>query len=329
VNITPSTRGRTERLTPDAEGLDRAATLLAGGELVAFPTETVYGLGADGRSGAAVASLYAAKGRPSFNPLIAHVTSLEAAQREGAFGADATRLASAFWPGPLTLVVPISPHGSVCDLARSGLSTVGLRVPDHPAAQALLARCGFPVVAPSANLSGRVSPTRADDVLGDLDGRIGAVVDGAPTQVGVESTIVACIDDVPRLLRPGGVPREAIEAVLGRTLARGVDDAERPLAPGALLSHYAPRARVRLGATALAPGEALLAFGPDLPSGAEPAAMSNLSPSGGLAEAAANLFTHLRMLDASGAATIAVAPIPDHGLGEAINDRLRRAAAER
>lgn len=328
--MTASTQRNTERLSTDDAGLARAAELLGAGRLVAFPTETVYGLGADGRNGTVVAALYEAKGRPAFNPLIAHVPAFDAARREGDFGPDAMRLAGAFWPGPLTLVVPCAKDGGVCDLARAGLDTVGLRVPSDPLARDLLTRCGFPVVAPSANLSGRISPTAATDVLADLDRVIDAVVMAGPTPVGVESTIVACLGDAPRLLRPGGVTREAIEGVLGHALIDDAAGPDRPLAPGALVSHYAPQAAVRLNAADIRPGEAFLAFGPDLPSGhAAVRAVRNLSASGDLAEAAANLFSDLRALDAAGAAVIAVAPIPNEGLGEAINDRLSRAAAER
>jgi L-threonylcarbamoyladenylate synthase len=222
-------------------------------------------------------------------------------------------------------VVPAAPGEEISDLARAGLDTVGLRVPDHPVAQALLAAAGRPVAAPSANRSGHVSPTTAAHVLADLDGRIDAVVDGGPTDVGVESTIVACLGGEPVLLRPGGVPREAIEAVIGRPLASATGAAT--IAPGMLASHYAPNAAMRLDVRAPEPGEALLAFGPAVPGGA--ATVLNLSPSGDLAEAAANLFGHLRRLDASGARRIAVMPIPPEGLGEAIRDRLARAAAPR
>ncbi len=320
----------TERLAPGPDGIARAAGLILEGGLVAFPTETVYGLGADGRDAAAVAALYEAKGRPRFNPLIAHVASVEAARREGRFDPSAERLAAAFWPGPLTLVVPLAEGGTVCDLGRAGLESVGLRIPSHPVARALLERCAVPVVAPSANLSGRVSPTTAAHVQGDLDGRIDAVVEGGACAVGLESTIVACLGGGPVLLRAGGVPREAIEAVLGVTLAEGDPGSDRPLAPGALLSHYAPRARVRLEAREIRPGEAALLFGGGAFAGAATAAAAlNLSPAGDLAEAAANLFGYLRRLDAGGAGTIAVSPIPNGGLGEAINDRLTRAAAGR
>lgn len=320
----------TERLAPDAAGIARAAEILRAGGLVAFATETVYGLGADATDPAAVTRIYAAKERPRFNPLIAHVDSAEAARREGAFDATALALAERFWPGPLTLVVPAAPGCTVSDLARAGLDSVALRVPAHPVAQELLARVGRPVAAPSANRSGRVSPTTAEHVLADLDGRIAAVLDGGPTEVGLESTIVACLGDGPRLLRPGGIPRAAIEAAIGRRLLGTPDGEGNPRAPGMLASHYAPRARVRLGVRRIEPGEAALLFGPGSPPGAAQAhAALNLSEGGDLAEAAARLFGHLRALDASGAETIAVVPIPDTGLGEAINDRLRRAAAER
>lgn len=321
---------RTERLGTDEAAIRRAAELLRAGRLVAFPTETVYGLGTDGRSDAAVAGIYAAKERPRFNPLIAHLPNAEAAAREGVFDAGARALAEAFWPGPLTLVLPVAPTGTVCDLARAGLGSVALRVPRHPVAQAILAASACPIVAPSANRSGRVSPTEAAHVLADLEGRIDAVVAGGATEVGVESTIVAMLDGAPRLLRPGGVAREEIERVLRASLAApGPASGEAPLAPGMLLSHYAPRARVRLGAREIRPGEAALLFGPDLPGTDRAAAALNLSEAGDLREAAANLFGHLRRLDGAGTGTIAVAPVPEHGLGEAINDRLSRAAADR
>jgi len=318
----------TERLTPD--DLPRAAALLRAGAVVAFPTETVYGLGADATDPEAVVRIYAAKERPRFNPLIAHLPDVAAALREGVFDADAWALAEAFWPGPLTLVVPRAPDGRVCDVARAGLDTVALRVPDHPLARALLAAAGRPIVAPSANRSGRVSPTAAAHVLADLDGRIAAVLDGGETRVGVESTIVACTGGetggAPRLLRPGGVPREALERVLGRPLAEAGHGIQ---APGMLASHYAPNARVRLDAAGIRPGEAALLFGGPLPGVEAASAVLDLSARGDLSEAAARLFSHLRRLDAAGAATIAVAPIPGEGLGEAIRDRLMRAAAER
>jgi L-threonylcarbamoyladenylate synthase len=315
----------TQRLVADAAGLSAAARLLAAGRLVAFPTETVYGLGGDATSGAAVASIYAAKGRPSFNPLISHVADVVAARREGQFNADAERLAEAFWPGPLTLVLPAATTCRVSDLARAGLDSVALRVPAHPLAHDLLAAVGLPIAAPSANRSGHVSPTNAAHVADDLSGRIDAVLDGGACPVGVESTIVGCLDDRPRLLRPGGVARAEIEAALGKKLAIAEAAPERaPLAPGMLSSHYAPRALVRLDATKLEWGEVGLDFGRIL--GGE---ALDLSPRRDIGEAAANLFTFLRRLDATGAPRIAVAPIPHEGLGEAIRDRLARAAAAR
>jgi L-threonylcarbamoyladenylate synthase len=321
---------QTERLAADATGLAQAAAVLLRGGLVAFPTETVYGLGADATDAEAVARIYAAKERPSFNPLIAHVDSFRTARSQGLFDETATRLAEAFWPGPLTLVVPVAPTCTISDLARAGLDSIGLRVPAHPLAHALLEQTGRPVAAPSANRSGRVSPTDADHVLGDLDGRIEAVLDGGASQVGVESTIVSCLGGTPRLLRPGGVAREAIEALIGAKLETASEAGSNPLAPGMLASHYAPRAQVRLNVTKLQPGEAVLLFGAEPLPGAETARVTlNLSKNGDLVEAAAHLFSYLRQLDASGAATIAVSPIPETGLGEAINDRLRRAAAER
>ena len=330
--MTAVTLGLTTEILPAGEAaVAQAARCLAAGGLVAFPTETVYGLGADATNPAAIARLYQAKGRPAFNPLIAHVDGLEAAHAIGQLGADAIALALAFWPGPLTLVVPRAPQCGVAELATAGLDTVALRVPAHPVARALLQAFGKPVVAPSANLSGHVSPTTASHVASDLHGRIDLVIDGGPVEVGVESTIVGCFAQ-PMLLRPGGVPRADIERVLGHKLAEPPAEAEsataQPLAPGMLASHYAPRTRVRLNAFSVEPGEALLAFGPSTVVGANAAtAVMNLSARGDLAEAAAHLFGHLRALDARAATAIAVMPIPAHGLGEAINDRLRRAAA--
>jgi L-threonylcarbamoyladenylate synthase len=313
--------------------VDAAAQCLAAGGVVAFPTETVYGLGADATNAAAVARIYRAKGRPSFNPLIAHVGSLAAAQAIGRFNADATRLAQAFWPGPLTLVLPKAPLCAVAELATAGLETVALRFPAHPVARAILQAFAKPVVAPSANLSGHVSPTTAAHVQSDLSGRIDLIIDGGPVTVGVESTIIGCFEQ-PLLLRPGGLPRGAIEAVLGRALAQPAADADadtsQPLAPGMLASHYAPRTKVRLNAISCEPGEALLAFGAALIPGQEAAAATlNLSPRGDVDEAAMHLFSYLRALDATLATAIAVMPVPEVGLGEAINDRLRRAAVER
>jgi L-threonylcarbamoyladenylate synthase len=317
----------TRMLQADPAAIAAAAACLRAGGLVAFPTETVYGLGADAANGEAVARLYAAKGRPAFNPLIAHVADLAAARRLAVFDAAAERLAAAFWPGPLTLVLPKRPDCPVSDLALAGLDSVALRVPAHAMARALIEAFGGPVVAPSANRSGHVSPTSATHVMSDLRGRIDMVLDGGSCAVGVESSIVSCLD-APSLLRPGGLPREEIERVLGRPLAVAAipADEDAPLAPGMLASHYAPKARLRLDADAPRNGEALLAFGP---APAAPAATLNLSPRGDLIEAAANLFSHLRALDATGAQAIAVMPIPRDGLGEAINDRLARAAAPR
>jgi L-threonylcarbamoyladenylate synthase len=320
-------------LPADAASAGEAARVLAGGGLVAFPTETVYGLGADATNGRAVARLYEAKGRPAFNPLIAHVVDRNAAQALAHFNADAERLAAALWPGPLTLVLPKAAACPVADLATAGLDTIAVRVPDHTVARGILTAFGKPVVAPSANRSGHVSPTEAEHVQADLSGRIDLIVDGGATPVGVESTIVACLVE-PILLRPGGVPRAAIERALGRKLADAAaeisGDDDTPLAPGMLASHYAPRTRLRLNVSRVEPGEALLAFGPAPAEGAERSKkMLNLSARGDRVEAAANLFSHLRALDAAGGTAIAVMPIPSDGLGEAINDRLARAAAGR
>lgn len=310
----------TRILTAQPQDIRQAAALLQAGQLVAFPTETVYGLGADARQGEAVAALYAAKGRPSFNPLIAHVHSIEAAKRHVIWTETANKLAEAFWPGPLTLVLPLRDGHDISHLVTAGLETLGVRIPAHPAARALLSALDGPVAAPSANPSGRISPTTAAHVVAGLDGRIAAIVDDGPCGVGVESTIVGLSGETPILLRPGGLAQEDIEAVLGHPLQ--LRDASDPLtAPGQLLSHYAPRAKVRLNVTTPDPAELYLGFGTmscDL----------NLSDSADLVEAAANLFGHLHQLDAMDK-PIAVAPIPEHGLGAAINDRLRRAAAPR
>jgi len=324
---------KTPILPADADAVAKAAHCLKEGGLVAFPTETVYGLGADASQAPAIARIYEAKGRPSFNPLIAHVADLAAARQIARFDDAATRLAEAFWPGPLTLVLPKTDNCPVAELATAGLDTVAIRVPAHGIARDILRAFGGAVVAPSANISGHVSPTTAAHVASDLTGRVDLILDGGPVEVGVESTIVACFD-VPMLLRPGGLPREAIEHVLGHALQRlpedAVNDDAQPLAPGMLASHYAPRTRLRLNVSRVAPGEALLAFGPGLAEGSERSKTAlNLSTRGDLVEAAANLFAHLRALDAAGGSAIAVMPIPSDGLGEAINDRLARAAAER
>ncbi len=302
--------------------LRAAAKLLSDGGLVAFPTETVYGLGADARNDCAVASIYDAKGRPTFNPLIVHLADIQHVQRYCELEGDAARLASAFWPGPMTLVLPLRQDAGISRLVTAGLSTLGVRVPQHPVAHDLLAAFDGPVAAPSANPSGRISPTTAAHVLSGLDGRIDGLVDGGRCDVGLESTIIG-FDGGATLLREGGIPVEAIEACLGAPLRRSTEATDNPVAPGQLLSHYAPKGTVRLNATDLSDGEVLLGFGPT------PRASLNLSPSGDLTEAAANLFGMLHELDRLGAERIAVAPIPDHGLGRAINDRLARAAAPR
>ncbi len=331
--LDPVETGLTTAILPSGRAaVATAARILADGGLVAFPTETVYGLGADATNAFAIARLYQAKGRPAFNPLISHVSDLAAARAVGRFDATALALAEAFWPGPLTLVLPKVAGCTVAELATAGLETIAIRIPSHPVARAILDAFGRPVVAPSANLSGHVSPTTAAHVKADLEGRIDLIVDGGPVAVGVESTIVGCFDQ-PMLLRPGGLPRENIERVLGRALVQPPADAEsdnaQPLAPGMLASHYAPRTRVRLNATSVEAGEALLAFGMPARGAEAAAAVMNLSPQGDLNEAAANLFGYLRALDARRATAIAVMPVPEEGLGEAINDRLRRAAVGR
>lgn len=314
---------------PDTAALDDAARLIGEGKLVAFPTETVYGLGADATNGRAVAALFATKGRPQFNPLIVHVPDLAAAERIGTFTPQARLLAEAFWPGPLTLVVQRRADSGLSDLVTAGLDTIGVRMPAHPIAQALLHAAGRPLAAPSANRSGRVSPTTAAHVAADFGDDVPLILDGGATALGLESTVVdASRFDGVRLLRPGAITRGALQAVLMGPLAEDpVADPAAPISPGQLASHYAPNAALRLDATEVRPGEALLAFGAGAPATDGP--MINLSESGDLAEAAAGLFAALRSLDSTGAATIAVMPIPEHGLGEAIRDRLRRAAAPR
>ncbi len=328
----------TVSLSDSARGVRAAAGLLAAGELVAFPTETVYGLGADARNPRAVAAVYAAKGRPAFNPLIVHVADRKAAEALATLPEAARRLAERFWPGPLTLVLPRRGDAGLADAATAGLATVAVRVPAHPLARRLLAGFGGPLVGPSANPSGRVSPTTRAHVLDGLDGRIAAVLDGGACPVGVESTIVGFEDGRPVLLRPGGLPAEAIAAALGAPLGPplgpplGARAGGAVTAPGQLASHYAPAVAVRLGAAAPAPDEIWIGFGPD---GFGPGGRAglNLSPAGDLGEAAAALFAQLRAADAlaaeRGARGIAVAPVPREGLGLAINDRLARAAAPR
>lgn len=311
---------QTESLSPDASGLARAAALLAEGGLVAFPTETVYGLGGDATNSLAVAGIYQAKGRPRFNPLIVHVADLAMAQRFAILDARAQTLAAAFWPGPLTLVLPLLPDTGLSPLVTAELDTVAIRIPAHPVAQALIRAFGGPLAAPSANPSGKVSPTRAEHVAQGLGGRIAAILDGGPCAVGVESTILG-LDGTATLLRPGGVALEEIEALIGPVARHKAGD--KLTAPGQLASHYAPSAALRLNASP-GPGAIHIGFGPG-------AATLNLSPDGNLAAAAANLFHMLREADrlAGPGGQITVAPIPDHGLGRAINDRLARAAAPR
>lgn len=309
-------------LSPDPQGLDRAAVLLRQGALVAFPTETVYGLGGDARNDRAVAGIFEAKGRPHFNPLIVHLPDLAAARAIAVFDACAESVARAFWPGPLTLVLPLRAAAGISPLVTTGLETVAIRVPAHPVAQGLMRRFGGPLAAPSANPSGRISPTRAAHVQEGLAGRIAAVVDGGACAVGVESTILGLVG-APQMLRPGGIAAEDLEAHLGVRLGRGGDTA-RPNAPGQLLSHYAPDAPVRLNVPAPQEGQFLIGFGPV--EGAD----LNLSPAGDLLEAAANLFHMLHEADRrAGGRVIGVSAVPQTGLGRAINDRLRRAAAPR
>jgi L-threonylcarbamoyladenylate synthase len=308
-----------------AETIRQAAEILRRSGLVAFPTETVYGLGADATSDEAVARIFEAKNRPTFNPLIVHVPGIAEAERLVRFTPLARKLATAFWPGPLSLVLERREGCPVSLLASAGLDTIAIRVPAHRTARALLEAAGIPVAAPSANASGEVSPTLARHVADSLGEAVELIVDDGPCTVGVESTVADCTGEVPVILRPGGVTAEDIEAIAGKVrVSTGTPDA--PASPGMLESHYAPQARLRLDATSVAPGEALLAFGPQAPGGAK--AVRNLSPAGDLREAAANLFAMLRELDAL-ADAIAVMPVPETGLGRAVNDRLRRAAAPR
>ena len=320
-----SFRPTQKEMAADAAGIAEAARILRRGGLVALSTETVYGLAADATSDAAVARIYAAKARPKFNPLIAHVTSLEAALEQGIFSADALRLAEAFWPGPLTLVVPPRARRNRLRRLPRGLAKHRLRVPAHPVALAVISAAGRPLAAPSANRSGRVSPVTAAHVARDFAGEIDLILDGGRCPVGLESTIIACLEEHPRLLRPGGIARTDIEAVLGHPL--GEPARAGPVrSPGMRNSHYAPRAKLRLEAATLDKGEAGLDFGGIFGAGKN---VLDLSPGRDLAQAAANLFSFLRELDAREPACIAVAPIPCEGLGEAINDRLARAAAPR
>lgn len=315
------------KILPLEEAFEPALQLLDAGEVVAIPTETVYGLAADATNGEAVARIFEAKRRPRFNPLIAHVSGLSMAALHARFDPLSLRLAERFWPGPLTLVLPLRADSSVHPLVTAGLDTLALRCPRGFAAE-LIARLGRPLAAPSANSSGRVSATTAAHVAADLGDRIPLIVDGGPTPVGLESTILKVEDGEPRLLRPGGTPLEEIETLIGRPVLRSEGGAIE--APGMLASHYAPHARVRLNAQEVREGEALLAFGPERAGNAAAAvATVNLSPSGNVREAASKLFAALQELDAAGASSIAVEPVPLEGLGEAINDRLARAAAPR
>lgn len=315
----------------DPGSLDAAIEVLRRGEPVAMPTETVYGLAADATNPTAITSIYEAKGRPRFNPLIAHVSDIEMAKAHVSFSPMAERLAEVFWPGPLTLVLPLKDTGKIHPLATAGLATAAVRMPEG-FARDLIAAFDQPLAAPSANRSGRISPTTAQHVADDLGDRIGLILDGGGCRVGVESTILAVNDTHLRLLRPGGIPVEMIEEAAGTAVERSQTQpgGDAIIAPGMLASHYAPDAVLRLNATEARSGEAVIRFG-GMPLKAEDRAKTvmDLSPAGDLREAAANLFDLLKRADASGATGIAVAPVPGHGLGEAINDRLRRAAAPR
>ena len=301
--------------------IEDAATTLRQGKLVAFPTETVYGLGGDATNDRAVAAIFAAKGRPRFNPLIVRLPDAASARRHGMFDATADRMAAAFWPGPMTFVLHRQPDSPLSRLVSAGLDTVALRVPARNDARRLLQAAGVPVAAPSANRSGRLSPTTAAHVAQDLSDKVDLILDGGPCAVGLESTVLDLSSDTPTILRPGGITQEAIEQALGRPVGCAEADDATPKSPGMLSSHYAPALPLRLDAADARPGEALLGFGP-----AGAAATLNLSANGDLVEAAANLFAYLHRLDTPAHRGIAVMPIPDRGLGRAINDRLRRAA---
>jgi L-threonylcarbamoyladenylate synthase len=311
-------------LLADSAGISAAAEAIGSGKLVAFPTETVYGLGADATNGEAVAAIFAAKGRPRFNPLIVHVKDIPQAEEYVFFSPLAQKLAEAFWPGPLTLVLPRRPDCRLSRLVSAGLDTVAVRAPANRTAQQLIETSGVPIAAPSANPSGKVSATTARHVADTLGGKVAIILDGGQTQIGVESTVIGFAVEKPVLFRPGGCPRQALEKIAGPLAA---PQAGTIASPGMLTSHYAPNAAVRLNATAVEPGEALLAFGPGAPAGTS--ITLNLSDAGDLFEAAANLFSMLHQFDLLGIRRIAVMPIPTTGLGEAINDRLKRAAAPR
>ena len=321
----------TSRLAISGDSLARAADMLAAGRLVAFPTETVYGLGGDACNADAVAAIFAAKDRPSFNPLISHVASTEAAFGLGSATQLAECLAACFWPGPMTLILYRTADCPVARLTSAGLDKIAIRVPAHAAALRLLKVFSGPVAAPSANPSGQISPTRAEHVIAGLDGRVSLVLDGGPCDSGVESTVIDCTGDAAHILRPGGITREAVADALAGAGMRLAGAAQRtasqaPESPGMLASHYAPQAAVKLNVTAAEAGMELIGFGRIGGSGT---LALNLSPDGGLVEAAANLFNMLHAADATGASLIGIAPIPQTGLGEAINDRLTRAAAPR
>jgi L-threonylcarbamoyladenylate synthase len=313
-------------LPANADSVARAAKLLRDGRLVGLPTETVYGLAGDATSDRTVAAIFAAKDRPEFNPLIVHVADVGAARRLVDFDSRAEALAARFWPGPLTLVLPRRAGCGISLLCSAGLDTLAVRLPAHPVAQAVIRAAGRPLAAPSANPSGRVSPTTAQHVAAGLGAKVALVIDGGPCGVGVESTVLDLTGPTPVLLRPGGAPEEDIEAVAGK-VARPPAAAGPVKSPGMLASHYAPRLPLRIQARDVKPDEALLAFGADVPKGAR--MTLNLSPDGDVVEAAQHLFDYLRRLDASGARAIAAMPVPERGLGRAINDRLRRAAAPR
>jgi L-threonylcarbamoyladenylate synthase len=317
-------------LPADDAAIARAAEALRQGRLVGLPTETVYGLAADATADLAVAAIFAAKHRPTFNPLIVHVAETEAARLLVAFDIRAERLAARFWPGPLTLVLPRQPDSAASLLCSAGLDSLAVRLPAHPVARAIIQAAGRPLAAPSANPSGRLSPTTAAHVAESLGDRVALVIDGGRCPIGVESTVLDLTEPTAVLLRPGGVPEEEIAALIGPIGRPGGSLASggRPMkSPGLLESHYAPTLPLRLGAGEVAPDEALLAFGPATPEGAR--MTLNLSPTGNVQEAAAHLFDYLRRLDASGARAIAAMKVPERGLGRAINDRLRRAAAPR
>jgi L-threonylcarbamoyladenylate synthase len=314
----------TRILGADGRNIAEAARRLLDGEIVAFPTETVYGLGANALDDSAVARVFAVKERPRFNPLIVHVRSSSDASALAEYNQIAKALAQSFWPGGLTLVLPRRNDCGISLLASAGLETIALRVPAHPVARALLESVGVPLAAPSANRAGRISPTNAQACAQELDGRVPLILDSGDCPIGIESTIIGFSEQRPVLLRPGAIARDEIEKVTGALASPLL---ESIVAPGMMSSHYAPRASLRLNAQDVCAGEALLAFGPEIPTGADH--VCNLSSRGNLQEAAVNLFAMLRKLDRTGAEAIAVMPVPDTGLGEAINDRLSRAAAPR